>query len=124
MKITNLILAVMFLAFAFVQINDPDPLLWIAIYGVMAVVCIMAAYKYYIKPLLWILLAGFIAYMIILWPGLQEWLRQEDKGVLFDEGMKMQFPYIEESREFLGLLICVIVLGVQILRSRKQLSNA
>jgi hypothetical protein len=123
MKITNFILAVMFMAFAFVQINDPDPLLWIAIYGAMAVMCIMAAFRYYIKPLLWILLAGFLVYMVILWPGLQEWLRQEDKGVLFDEGMKMQFPYIEESREFLGLLICVIVLIAQIVRSRKQPSN-
>lgn len=119
MKITNLILAAMFLLFAFVQINDPDPLLWIAIYGVMAVVCIMAAFRSYLKPLLWILLAGFIVYMVILWPGLNEWLHQEDKSVLFDEGMKMQFPYIEESREFLGLLICVIVILVQLYRSRK-----
>lgn len=122
MKITNFVLAVMFLLFAFVQINDPDPLLWIAIYGAMAVVCIMAAYRYYIKPLLWVLLAGFIVYMVILWPGLNEWLQQEDKGVLFDEGMKMQFLYIEESREFLGLLICVIVLLVQLFRSRKSTS--
>jgi hypothetical protein len=119
MKVTNLILAVMFLLFAFVQINDPDPFLWIAIYGAMAVVCVIAAFKYYIRPLHWILLAGFLVYMIILWPGLNEWLQQEDKGVLFDEGMKMQFIYIEESREFLGLLICVIVLLVQIYRSRK-----
>ena len=123
MKVTNLILAAMFLLFAFVQINDPDPLLWIAIYGSMAIVSIMAAFRYYIKPLLWILLAGFIVYMVILWPGLNEWLRQEDKGVLFDEGMKMQFPYIEESREFLGLLICVIVLVMNIIRSRKSPSE-
>jgi hypothetical protein len=124
MKVTNLILAAMFLLFAFAQINDPDPLLWIAIYGVMAIVCIMAAFRYYIKPLLWVLLAGFLVYMVILWPGLNEWLRQEDKGVLFDEGMKMQFMYIEESREFLGLLICVIVLLVQVYRSGKSAPSA
>lgn len=110
--------------FAFVQINDPDPLLWIAIYGAMAAVCVMAAFRYYIKPMLWILLAGFIVYLVILWPGISEWLKQDDKGVLFDEGMKMQFPYIEESREFLGLLICVIVLLVHILRSRKATVSA
>jgi hypothetical protein len=124
MKITNLILAVMFMLFAFVQINDPDPIVWIVIYGAMAVTCIMAAFRYYVKPLLWFLLAAFLVYLVILWPGFREWLGQEDKGVLFDEGMKMQFPYIEESREFLGLLICIIVIIVQILRSRKQPSNA
>ena len=114
----------MFMLFAFVQINDPDPILWIAIYGSMAAVCVMAAFRYYIKPLRWILLAGFIVYMAVLWPGLSEWLRQEDKGVLFDEGMKMQFLYIEESREFLGLLICVSVLLVQLVRSRKTTVSA
>jgi hypothetical protein len=124
MKVTNLILAAMFLLFAFVQINDPDPILWIAIYGAMAVVCIMAAFRFYIRPLLWVLLAAFIVYMVILWPGLNEWLQQENKGVLFDEGMKMQFLYIEESREFLGLLICVIVLLIQVYRSRKSSSAA
>lgn len=123
MKVTNLILAAMFLLFAFVQINDPDPLLWIAIYGVMAVICVMAAFRSYIKPLLWVLLAGFIVYMVILWPGFNEWLQQDDKGVLFDEGMKMQFAYVEESREFLGLLICLIVLLVQLYRSRKNVST-
>jgi hypothetical protein len=124
MKITNLILAVMFLLFAFVQINDPDPLLWIAIYGSMAAVCVMSAFRYYVRPLLWIQMVGFLVYMIILWPGLKEWLQQENKGVLFDEGMKMQFLYIEESREFLGLLICVIVLVVTIVHSRKATVSA
>ena len=124
MKITNLVLAALFLLFAFVQINDPDPLLWIVIYGAMAAVCVMAAFRYYIKPLLWILLAGFIVYMVVLIPGMQQWLAQPDKSVLFDEGMKMQNLYIEESREFLGLLICVIVLVVQLVASRKATVSA
>ena len=124
MKATNLVLAVMFMLFAFVQINDPDPLLWIAIYGAMAAICVMAAFRYYIRPLLWILLACFVVYMFILWPGVREWLQQDDLGILFDEGMKMQFHYIEESREFLGLLICIIVLTVQIMRSRRATVSA
>ena len=36
MRILNFILALMFLAFAFVQIKDPDPMVWILIYGAMA----------------------------------------------------------------------------------------
>jgi hypothetical protein len=113
MKIVNLILAVMFLLFAFVQVNDPDPVLWILIYGSMAVVCIMAAFGYYSRIALAILLVGFIAYAVILLPGFSEWLSQDDKSALFD--------YIEEAREFLGLIICIVVLIVQLIRSRKPL---
>jgi hypothetical protein len=120
MKAVNLILALMFLLFAFLQINDPDPILWIAIYGAMAVVCIVAAFRYYIKPLHWVLLVGFIVYMVILLPGIKEWMAQPDKSILFDDVLKMEYPYIEESREFLGLLICVIVLIVQMVRSKNR----
>lgn len=118
MKIVNLILAIMFVAFAFVQINDPDPVLWILIYGIMAVVCILAAFKMYYKIPLIILLVGYSVYCFILIPGFREWLAQEDRSVLFDDVMKMEYPYIEEAREFLGLLICIIVLIIQLVRSR------
>jgi hypothetical protein len=124
MKVTNIVLAVMFLLFAFVQINDPDPFLWIAIYGAMAAVCVMAAFHYYIRPLMWLLLAGFIIYLVILWPGMSEWLKQDDKSVLFDEGMKMQHLYIEESREFLGLVICIVVLCVTLVVAKKSPSRS
>jgi hypothetical protein len=122
MKVVNLLLAVIFLLFAFVQINDPDPVLWILIYGVMAVLCILAAFKVFVKPVYWVLVIAFIVYMIILWPGVREWLSQPELSVLFDDGLKMQHPYIEESREFLGLFICVAVLSVYALRP-VQLKN-
>jgi hypothetical protein len=118
MKIVNLVLAVMFLAFAFVQINDPDPVLWILIYGSMAVICIMAAFNYYQKIAMYFLAAAFAVYAFILIPGMREWLAQDNRAVLFDDIAKMQHPYIEESREFLGLMICLIVLVIQIIRAR------
>lgn len=118
MKIVNLVLAVMFLAFAFVQINDPDPVLWILIYGAMAVICIMAAFRYYHKIAMLILLAAFAVYAFILLPGMREWLAQDDRSVLFDDIAKMEHLYIEEAREFLGLMICIVVLVMQLIRSR------
>ena len=118
MRIANFILAVMFLLFAFLQINDPDPILWISIYGIMAAICIMAAFNYYIKPLMLFLLGAFFAYCCFLYPGVKEWMAQPDLGILFDDVMKMQYPYIEESREFLGLIICLIVLLVQLFRTK------
>jgi hypothetical protein len=118
MKIVNLVLAVMFLAFAFVQINDPDPVLWILIYGAMAVICVMAAFNYYRTWAMFFLLGAFTIYAFLLLPGMREWLAQEDRSMLFDDIAKMQHPYVEESREFLGLMICMVVLVVQLIRSR------
>lgn len=123
MKIVNFILAVMFLVFAFVQINDPDPILWILIYGAMAAVCIMAIFEYYIPVLMAVLAAGYLIYCIVLWPGISVWLASDDKAMLFDDIAKMQNLYIEESREFLGLVICLLALAFyawRYLRVRKQ----
>lgn len=120
MKIGNILLAVMFLLFAFVQINDPDPTLWILIYGIMAVVCILAAFKTYYPLVLILLLLGFGVYGYVLFPGVKEWFSQDDLTVLFDDIAKMDHIYIEEAREFLGLLICIIVIVVQLISARRS----
>lgn len=120
MKLVNLLLAVMFMAFAFVQINDPDPIAWILIYGAMAAVCVMAAFRYYPRIFMIAQLVAYVVYAIFLFDGVKEWFAQEDRTVLFDEIAKMQHPYIEESREFLGLCICIIVLAVHLMLSRKH----
>lgn len=110
----------MFIAFAALQVNDPDPVLWILIYGIMSVVSVMAIFDYYNRKLLIGLGVLYIIYMVILFPGVSEWLQQDDKSMLFDEGMKMQYLYVEESREFLGLLICLLVLALYLFRSFRR----
>lgn len=122
MKIFNIILAIMFLGFALLQINDPDPAVWILIYGAMTVVCSMAAYNYYVRPLMLVQAIAYIVYSVILWPGVMDWFRSPDRSLLFDDLAKMQFPYIEEAREFLGLLICLSVLGFYWYRSGRTKS--
>jgi hypothetical protein len=118
MKILNLVLAVLFVVFASVQINDPDPVIWILIYGAMAVTCILAAFQRYYLAVLIILLVLFTGYSFVYFDGVREWLRSDDKSMLFDDIAKMQYPYIEESREFLGLLICILVLIMHLFRAR------
>lgn len=120
MKIASAILALMFFSFAFVQLNDPDPVLWIIIYLSMAAICILAIFKKYYKIVMAILAAGYLLYAVILFPGLIEWLQSKDKSLLFDDLAKMQHLYIEESREFLGLVICLAVLTVYWFRSTNQ----
>jgi len=120
MKIVNSFLALMFMVFAFVQVNDPDPILWILIYGVMASISVMAIFEFYIPKLMWVLVAGYSIYAAMLFPGLIDWLNSDDRSLLFDDLAKMQFIYIEESREFLGLMICLLVLGFYFIRSYKR----
>ncbi|MEJ7645500.1 MAG: transmembrane 220 family protein [Chryseolinea sp.] len=119
MRVVNFLLAVMFLLFAFLQVNDPDPLIWILIYGTMAVLAVMAIFEYHPKRFLIGLIILLAGYSAVYFRGVLEWLKQEDKSGLFDEVAKMEHWYIEEAREFLGLLICIVVVAFYYFRSRK-----
>ena len=120
MRIVIFLLAAMFLVFAFLQINDPDPLIWILIYGAMAVVSVMAIFSYYPMKFLAVLLVAYLAYSVVYFDGVTEWLRQDNKSELFDDLAKMEHWYIEEAREFLGLMICVGILIMYIVMARKR----
>jgi len=110
MKIVKIFLAILFLLFALVQINDPDPLLWILIYGAMVVVSVMSIFHRYPTGFMIVMASGYLIMTVIYFDGFATWLGSSDRYLLFDDLAKMQFPYIEEAREFLGLLICLLVL--------------
>lgn len=110
----------MFVVFAFLQLNDPDPITWISIYGAMAVTCVLAAFRRYYIPAYIVLLVVYIAYSFSSLPSVLRWLRSDDKAMLFDNVAKMQNLYIEESREYLGLMICVVVLIMNLIMWRLQ----
>jgi hypothetical protein len=120
MKITNLILTLVFLLFAFVQINDPDPILWILIYGNMAVLCVLAMFK--MRFVYWIMatIVLYTIYAALLVGSAWEWLQSPDRSMLFDDIAKMQNLYIEETRECLGLLICISVAVFHLLTNKKR----
>jgi hypothetical protein len=119
-KIINFLLAAMFVVFAYLQLNDPDPIVWIPIYGVMAIVCVLAMFRYYPRTILFSLVIFYTLYSFFYIPGVKEWLAQDDKSQLFSNVAKMEHPFIEESREFLGLMINVAVLVVYLIISRKK----
>ncbi len=124
MKIFNGVFATLFLGFAALQYNDPDPLVWISIYMAMVAVCSFALKQRSFKILNAILALVYIAYAAILTPALLTWWESEDRGLLFDDLAKMQFPYIEETREFLGLIICLGVLAINhFVLAKKSKSN-
>ena len=87
--------------FAAVQLNDPDPLIWCALYLLVAVVSFLAAKdRIYPNPTL-LLLGCYAVGAVFLWP-------VEYQGVA---EMQQHIPQIELARESLGLGVCCIVLG-------------
>lgn len=120
MKILKIFFGVLFLLFAIVQFNDPDPLVWIIVYGAMAVVSIMTVFNRYPTQYMIIMAAGYLIMTVMHFEGFTDWLVSPDRYLLFDDLAKMQFPYIEEAREFLGLVICLIVLIFYFYLSKKE----
>ena len=110
LKITNGFLAAMFLLFAAVQYNDPDPGLWMLVYGAMCFACVAAIFNRFSFPLMTVMAGGYLILSALHVDGMLQWLKSPNRKMLFDDVAKMQYPYIEEAREFLGLLICLIAL--------------
>ncbi|MCH7689917.1 MAG: transmembrane 220 family protein, partial [candidate division Zixibacteria bacterium] len=96
-KILSALWGFMFLAFAALQYNDPDPLIWFLAYGVITVVSFV--YLKYSLPN-WALIGLIMIYVItaiMLFPDEFGGVT----GIMSDE-----HPEIEQARESLGLGIC------------------
>ncbi len=107
-KLISIVFTILFLLAAYVQWNDPDALLWYAIYGSAAV----ASLFFFLDKLsLKIALLLFVLYFIgvfIFWP-------DKFEGVGLTDG---EINNIEHARESLGLLINALVLLLYGLRIR------
>lgn len=109
MKVLNFILVLIFILSAILQYNDPDPYIWIAIYLYAAVICGLAIRKIYSRASYIIGLSVYLAYAIFLFfdnNGVLSWITVHDSENIV-QSMKATKPWIEETREFGGLMICV-----------------
>ena len=101
--------ALLFLLFAYWQWNDPDPLLWISIYGYGALMALLAAFGRYHLPLLLFGIFFGLAGFLYLYPGaIGHWIAQEWQ----QQGLSMKTQHMEEAREAFGLLIVSTILGI------------
>ena len=118
MKIANIILACLFALFALVQINDVDPLRWIIIYGSIAVLYAFAAFGHFRRYAI----LGFGAILLIefirLMPEFINWINMGSPTITGK--MKAESPHVEYTREFLGLLICLLGIGFLYYQSVKH----
>ena len=114
MKVFNIVFCILFLISAALQYNDVDPYVWIPLYGYGAWVCYMAAKGRY---LIWSFALGIVVYLalvvyyLIFKHGAVDWLQHHAAKDLV-QSMKADKPWIEETREVLGLLILIAVLAV------------
>lgn len=117
MRTLNLILTLLFVLFAIAQINDPDPLLWMGYYLLVALVSALAFKSIY--PAYLILAGGLVSVIGIglLLPEFIRWLQMGAPTIV--EEMQAEAPHIEFTREFLGLFLGLLVFIFHYFRARK-----
>lgn len=114
MKRFNQLFVFIFILFAVVQYNDPDPYLWIPIYLFPAVLCFLATREKFYKNAYtggFIFYSLYAVYKLLDQNGVIDWMRFHDAANIAAT-MKAEQPWIEESREFFGLAIILIVLFI------------
>lgn len=125
MKVFNYTMSVLFLLFALLQINDPDPYLWIPIYGYAALMSFLNARLKYDAFANYALIIFCVLYGVkLLWSndGVISWYQQHDAENLV-QSMKATKPWIENTREFGGLLIIMISVIPNIFFQQKSRSK-
>lgn len=126
MKIFNIICVVLFVIFAGLQYNDPDPYVWIPIYLYAAVLCYLAARSRFYPRLMLVGVAVYALYGVYLFftkDGVVDWVTQHHAENIAEQ-MKASTPWIEETREFFGLCIVIFALLVNYFYARRRVATA
>lgn len=112
MKAFNILFIILFVSFAALQYNDPDPYIWMPIYLYAAFLCYRSVQKRYNPGLYFIGLAVYAVYAAYLFfdkTGVIHWIKRHQAESIV-KTMQATKPWIEETREFFGLLILIVVL--------------
>ncbi len=119
MKIFNLLLAVIFLLFAAVQLNDsPDDIMfWVVVYAGVGIISAFAAFNKYNMWAILLGLAVVVFEMFRKFPTFAIWISDGMPSIVGE--MQASSPYVELAREYLGLCLCLAVLIFQYVRFAK-----
>lgn len=118
MKIVDVVCALLLVAFAALQVNDPDPWIWVTLYGASALIPILALFNRYSLALTLGVMGVCVIGMAMSAPGFFAFLTQGEGHSLMEE-MSDAYPFIEETREFLGLLITMVMLSYYAFLARR-----
>lgn len=95
-KLLGFFFGLVYLSFAVLQYNDPDPAIWMVVYGAAALLCFMVAAGKITPAILWSAAIFYVVGAVFVWP-------ERFEGVRIGGG---DIKNIEEARESLGLLLC------------------
>ena len=104
-KAVSLGMAALFVVFALVQLNDPDPAAWVLAYGITALFSAYSAFRPapWLQIALWALFALFLGLRLLLaWDGTSNPMGSAWQGPLSEEVV----------REGLGLLLVAVWMAV------------
>jgi len=116
---------VVFILFAAVQYNDPDPYVWIPIYLYAAILCWLAFRSKYFPGAYLVGIAIYAAYAVYKFfdkNGVWDWMTKHDATNIAGT-MKAEKPWIEETREFFGLLILIVVLLIDYFYAKRKMKK-
>lgn len=102
--IANAVMLLAFVLSVIVQFNDPDPLLWAAIYAVAALVCWLEIRRRTNPWLPAVIAAASLAWAVTLAPRV---IGKVPFGAMFAE-FEMADIGVEESREMYGLVLIAL----------------
>ena len=123
-KAVNIFFCIIFLIFTGLQWNDPDPYLWMPLYLLSVCGCVFALKDMYLPKFYLSVIAIYVAYDVFLFftdDGVWSWMSQHNFQTLTGS-MKATEPWVENTREFGGLLISIVVMSFDflILRLKAQ----
>ncbi|MCP5152081.1 MAG: transmembrane 220 family protein [Chromatiales bacterium] len=121
-RVLAAVFALVALAMALVQLNDPDPIEWVAIYLAGAVVSAAGALGWQSRRVTLVLLLVAAVWSAWLSPAVPRWLANHPLAFIGSEA-SVSIDYMERSRECLGLLILVVMLAAQLPRDRRPHSG-
>jgi len=125
MKIFNIFFCVVFIVFAALQYNDPDPYVWMPIYLYTAVLCWLA-YRNKFFPRAYLtgvaIYAVYALYKVFDTNGLIDWITKHHAQNIANT-MKAETPWVEETREFFGLVILIVVLLIDYAYARRKIKK-
>ena len=117
MKVLDYLFVAMLVVTTALQFNDPDPVYWVAVYGLGAVVPLLNSIGRPVQFLAALTIGMILSGMIYAAPGFFAYLQSGDFGSITGS-MDGPARYVEPAREFLGLLITFVIVGSYALRWR------
>lgn len=109
MHLFRYVLVAIFVLFAVIQFNDPDPLAWVVAYLLVAATLAVPARHRLCRKLFWLTSGVLLILALQAFSGFIAWLRTGTPASIAAE-MSPNMPYVEPAREFIGVVIAAAAL--------------